>query len=556
MDHQHIDEPDHPRHLVRSHAHEGDIPGTVYLKAEEGDDVKGSYGQALFPVPAEDPNDPLQWNEWKKTIILIICSFYSFLGNSAVLGPSVYIGIYSAEFGVTPSTASGLISYPSLAYGFGSLLLVPLYLKIGRRPVMLGSLVFFLVGLIAASQCTTFDGLMAARVIHAFGSGVCEALPVQLVNDIFFLHERGKRIGYYTICLCLGSTGPLYAGYMLAGGYSWRLYFYVEIAFAAALFIMAFLFVEETAYKRVSPQPGTGAPAVGQSGSTNGSIDTPSHENEKDEHIEHVEYATPAIPPRKSFLQTLKPWSSIDHETPFFMTMLRPFTYYLVPAVLWVVTTYGIYIGLGALAFNYTFPLKITAPPYNWSQTNSGLIAVASAVGYLLAAPFTFTSDRVAAYFTRKNGGVREAEMRLSVMLPAMLIAPAGLVVYGLTAEKDLHWIGYFIGVAMDQWGSYFYFSFTLAYAIDSYYANTSEMLIAMNLGKQAISFGMGIYLLDWILEHGFAVMIAGVFMAILLVNNLCLLIFMIWGKRIRIWTSKTWLAKMHRATITQVMTH
>lgn len=39
---------------------------------------------------------------------------------------------------------------------------------------------------------------MAARIIHAFGSGVCEALPVQLVNDIFFIHERGQRIGYYT----------------------------------------------------------------------------------------------------------------------------------------------------------------------------------------------------------------------------------------------------------------------------------------------------------------------------------------------------------------------
>lgn len=39
---------------------------------------------------------------------------------------------------------------------------------------------------------------MAARVIHGFGSCVCEALPVQLVNDIFFLHERGERIGYYT----------------------------------------------------------------------------------------------------------------------------------------------------------------------------------------------------------------------------------------------------------------------------------------------------------------------------------------------------------------------
>ena len=56
----------------------------------------------------------------------------------------------------------------------------------------------FIAGLIGASQSTTFTGLMVCRVLHAFGSGVCEALPVQLVNDIFFLHERGKRIGYYT----------------------------------------------------------------------------------------------------------------------------------------------------------------------------------------------------------------------------------------------------------------------------------------------------------------------------------------------------------------------
>jgi MFS family permease len=56
----------------------------------------------------------------------------------------------------------------------------------------------FLAGLIGASQSKTYPALMGTRVLHAFGSGVCEALPVQLVNDIFFLHERGKRIGYYT----------------------------------------------------------------------------------------------------------------------------------------------------------------------------------------------------------------------------------------------------------------------------------------------------------------------------------------------------------------------
>lgn len=147
--------------------------------------------------------------------------------------------------------------------------------------------------------------------------------------------------------------------------------------------------------------------------------------------------------------------------------------------------------------------------------------------------------------------------MRLGAMLPAMLIAPAGIVLYGFAAQRNLPWISYFFAVAMDQWGSYFYFTFTLAYAIDSYNSNTSEMLIAMNLGKQAISFGMGLYLLDWILERGFEVMISGVFAGLLLANNLALIIFMLWGKQIRVAMSKTWLAKLHKRTMGKnVMTH
>jgi hypothetical protein len=46
-----------------SHAHEEAIPGTVNLKAVEGDDT--FYGQALFPVPSNDPNDPLNWPRFK-----------------------------------------------------------------------------------------------------------------------------------------------------------------------------------------------------------------------------------------------------------------------------------------------------------------------------------------------------------------------------------------------------------------------------------------------------------------------------------------------------------
>lgn len=214
-----------------------------------------------------------------------------------------------------------------------------------------------------------------------------------------------------------------------------------------------------------------------------------------------------------------------------------------------VLTEKGIYIGLGALAFNYTFPLLITAPPYSWTQTSSGLIALGNLCGYLLAIPLTFTSDRLAAYLTRRNNSIREAEMRLGVLLVPLLISPAGLVLYGLTAQHQLHWMGYMAGVAMVNWSAFFYFSFTLAYAVDSYNANTSEMLIAMNLGKQAISFAMGFKLLDWILKDGYATIIAGAFVGVLLANNLMVLVFMKWGKSIRVFTSKTKLGSWHKKT-------
>lgn len=30
------------------------------------------------------------------------------------------------------------------------------------------------------------------------------------------MHERATKLGIYTVALCLGATGPLYAGYMVS----------------------------------------------------------------------------------------------------------------------------------------------------------------------------------------------------------------------------------------------------------------------------------------------------------------------------------------------------
>ena len=117
---------------------------------------------------------------------------------------------------------------------------------------------------------------------------------------------------------------------MLAGGYSWRLFFYVEFAFGCALFILAFFVVEETLYHR---KPRT--ESIPESSSSQ-------HDDKPVAEVsDHAATSAADVPPRKTFVQTLKFWGAYDKDTQFFLMIARSFTYFLVPHVLWVITTYG-----------------------------------------------------------------------------------------------------------------------------------------------------------------------------------------------------------------------
>lgn len=91
--------------------------------------------------------------------------------------------------------------------------------------------------------------------------------------------------------------------------------------------------------------------------------------------------------------------------------------------------------------------------PYH-VQENTGLIAIAAFLGYLVAAvPFATLPDRFAARLTRRNNNIREAEYCIWCLVPMIFVSPAALILYGYTAEKQLHWVGFLIAVGIFQFG-------------------------------------------------------------------------------------------------------
>lgn len=130
---------------------------------------------------------------------------------------------------------------------------------------------------------------------------------------------------------------------MLTSRYSWTLFFKLEFLLALALLIFAFFAVEESSYERVKRNPDPEEDIIsalpdGFALKQTTTCQNPFRDPSRDEARLHslIPVAT-----RKTYLQTLALWSTIDHDFKFWMTILRSFTYYTVPAVLWVITTYG-----------------------------------------------------------------------------------------------------------------------------------------------------------------------------------------------------------------------
>jgi len=64
--------------------------------------------------------------------------------------------------------------------------------KYGKRPLMIVSSTFGLIGTIVGSATSTYDGLLAARIIQGGSISAFESLAVSMIGDLFFVHERKK----------------------------------------------------------------------------------------------------------------------------------------------------------------------------------------------------------------------------------------------------------------------------------------------------------------------------------------------------------------------------
>lgn len=142
------------------------------------------------------------------------------------------------------------MTFPTLFMGIGNLIGMPVALAIGRRPVFLASTLVLVVSAGLCAGQRSFEWHLAARCIMGLAAGQSEALCPLMVQETFFLHERGRTQMYFTaISNIMTSILTLLTSYIAAaigiGGW-----YGLGAGLAGLVFVGGIFFVPETKYDR------------------------------------------------------------------------------------------------------------------------------------------------------------------------------------------------------------------------------------------------------------------------------------------------------------------
>lgn len=171
--------------------------------------------------------------------------------------------------------------------------------------------------------------------------------------------------------------------------------------------------------------------------------------------------------PKNSYSVSLAHWQKGDPDVNLWHAFLRPFMLLAYPTVLWSCCVYGL-----SLSWNVVIGTSLaqvfSPPPYEFDSQSLGLCwlgpLIGSLVGTYLCGPL---ADRVANYYTKRNHGIRQPEMRLPTCAIAAVITFLGALMLALGLQYQAHWAVAIVGLGILSAGTQMGAVLAMSYSLD-----------------------------------------------------------------------------------------
>ncbi|KAI1273942.1 major facilitator superfamily domain-containing protein [Xylaria sp. FL0933] len=474
----------------------------VDVDSAEGDDTvklaKDGHTR-LIPQPSEDPADPLNWRQRKKNIILLIIAFAALLPDYGSATGAVTLIPQAEQWNMTQDEVNHSQVGNVFMLGAGGIFVVAFSAYFGRLPVMFYFLVIALTTAAWCAAATNFESFETARILNGFFSTVAQVNGLIFIQDMFFFHERARKINLWASFFVLSPyLGPLLAAFQIATK-PWPTPFWVYTAETALALVLTVFFVEETYYDR-----------------------------------RIVQSAQPDRGNRITSLLGIAQWKSRGRRNAFLQAWMRPIRAISKPTVL-ISCFYYFLTFAWVVGINTTLSIFLQ-PVYGFGPKQIGFFyftpIIAVIIGEIVG---HWLHDVFAKHYIRTHKGRFEPEVRLRAITIALPFTILGLVLLGQSLENEWHFI--FTAVT---WGLYVFSTMITTVAISSYnldcYPEASgEVSAWVNASRTLGGFVVSYFQVTWANAQGTKASF-GIQAAVCVVAFLLVLLLMWKGKAMRLW--------------------
>lgn len=344
-------------------------------------------------------------------------------------------------------------SFILVGLGLSSIILAPLSEAYGRKPILIGGTVSFVLWNTASGTSSTIEQMLALRFLSGMGASVGDAVAGGVLSDLWDAEHRGRAYGVFVAAPTFGTAVAPICGAYISEASGWRWIFWLTSIASGVTIIITMFFLPET-YEPTIEERLRRKLSSGDFGTTKkrGGID-------------------------KFFREVLP-----SLQRPFRMLGTQVIVQLL---AIYMALLYGLlwlFLFIYPKLWTEVYHQDTTTASLNYLSFGSGLVIGANVGGQI--------NDRVYTYLKRKNNGVGRPEFRVPGMVIGTLLAPAGLLCWGWSGQAEVHWIVPNIGSFVFALGVYVCSSCVSVYTIDTY-TQYAASAISTNLVLRSISGGL-----------------------------------------------------------------
>ena len=182
----------------------------------------------------------------QQILVVVLCLFFNMLDGFDIIAMAVVAGEVSREMMLPADKVGWIFSFALAGMVAGAMLLAPISDIVGRRKVIVVSIIVVGVSILLTANATTLTEFIMLRFISGLGAGVMLASQATLAAEYSPEKYRSLAVTFVTSGYALGAMLTSVAAGLILPDYGWRGMFWFGGATTLVMGLVAWLLIPES----------------------------------------------------------------------------------------------------------------------------------------------------------------------------------------------------------------------------------------------------------------------------------------------------------------------